>query len=260
MPGFSKSGRAAPVVKVGGTGSALAAISLLAEEYARSVGGASIQVLPSLGTTGGIRALQAGVIQLALAARPLKEAERAAGLSSHEYARTPLVFATHPDVGLSGVTYGEVIRIYSGEKTSWPVGTPVRLIRRPPTEADWETLSSLSPAMANAVGLAIKRPGLVTAASDQDNADALERIQGAFGLVALGQILSERRNITALDLDGVNASITTLQNGRWPMVRTLHLVTSLDQTSETRDFISFIEMKGAAILAEHGHLPTLGGR
>lgn len=248
--------RAAAPVRIGGTGSALGAMQLLANAF-RATGGAEIEVLPSLGTSGGLRALQTGVIALACAARPLTEGERAAGLQEREYARTPLIFATGPDLGLRDLSSDDVARIYAGEMTEWPDGTPVRLIRRPPTEADWGALGGLSPAMARAVELAMRRPGLVTAASDQDNADAIESVRGSFGLLTLGQMLSERRSLTSFSLDGVGPDAALAALERWPLVRRLHVVAGPQTSADARAFAAFVSGPVAgAVLAAHGHVPA----
>ncbi|MBR0645979.1 substrate-binding domain-containing protein [Plastoroseomonas hellenica] len=248
--------RAAGLVRIGGTGSALGALRLLAAAFSAAGADAEINVLPSLGTSGGLRALQAGVIDLAVAARPLTESERAAGLRDREYARTPLVFATGPALGLHDLSSADIARIYAGEMTEWPDRTPVRLIRRPPTEADWEALRKLSPAMVHAVDLTIRRPGLVTAASDQDNADAIESVRGSFGLLTLGQMLSERRQLTPFALNGVRPEQALAALERWPLVRRLHVVTSARTPSDARAFAAFvIGPAGGAVLTGCGHVP-----
>ena len=83
-----------------------------------------MKVLPSLGTSGGLAAVTAGAIDVAVAARPLNEAEHAKGLQCFPYAQTPLAFVTHPDVGVSGVTLAEVAAILAGRRRAWPNGTP----------------------------------------------------------------------------------------------------------------------------------------
>ena len=249
---------AGAIVRIGGTGSALAVIRAVAESY-RSVDPAvEIQVLPSLGSNGGLRALQAGAIDLALATRALNEAERAAGLRGRAMALTPVVFATHPATGIGNISLVDVARIYAGEIQAWPDGTPVRLIRRPPTEADWATLANLSPAMARAIEDARLRPGLVTAASDQDNAEALEAVRGSFGLAALGQLLAERRRLTPLALDGVAPSVTALAERRWPLAKALHIAMPDRMPATVAGFARFaLGTEGAAILASCGHLPAV---
>ena len=74
----------------------------------------TVKVLPSLGTGGGLAAVAAGAIDLAVAARALNDAERAKGLQCFAYAQTPMAFVTHPDVGVRGVTLAEVAAILAG--------------------------------------------------------------------------------------------------------------------------------------------------
>lgn len=245
------------LIRLGGTGSSLAAMRFLADAFRRVEPATEIDVLRSLGTTGGLRGLRANVVEIAVAARPLTEAERASGLVGREYARTPLVFATHPETRADSVTLAEVAGIYGGDLANWPSGARIRLVRRPSTEADWAALGGLSPDMARAVQVAIRRPGLLTAASDQDNADALERLLGSFGLIALGQLLAERRRLTVLRLGGVEPTVASLLDGAWPMVRTLHIVTPTDPAPHIAAFLAFVaSAEGAAVLANCGHLPV----
>jgi phosphate transport system substrate-binding protein len=244
---------------MGGTGSALAAMNILAAAYGKSEPGPAIEILPSLGTSGGLRALQAGAIQIALSTRPLTEAERANGLRDLPYARTPLAFATHQESGIDTISRDDLVRIYAGELTEWPGGIPVRLIRRPATEADWALLISLSPNMERAVQSALRRPGLMTAATDQDNALALESVRGSFGLIALGQALAERRNISLLTMDGTSPTPAAIASGQWPLTRSLYLVTMAAPPGEVSAFLDFVvSAEGRAILAEYGHLPATG--
>lgn len=260
--GAMRSASASPAIRIGGTGSALATMQLIAASFRDAHPGLGIEVLPSLGTSGGLRALQAGVIDIAVAARSLVRREREIGLQGSEYARTPLVFATGLDIGVQNISCETVAQIYAGELSEWPDGTPVRLIRRPPTEADWEALGGLSPAMARAVELAIRRPGLVTAASDQDNADAIESVRGSFGLISLGQILAERRRLTPFSLEGVGPADALAALDRWRLVRRLHIVTRAAGRAEARAFAEFVLGSAAGtVLAACGHAPVgeLGG-
>jgi phosphate transport system substrate-binding protein len=231
---------------------------LLAEAFRPIDPKTEIEVMASLGTNGGLRAVQSKVIEIAVLARPLTEAERASGLNDHEYARTPLTFATHPETAIRGISLADVARVYSGELAVWPDGLPVRLIRRPSTEADWTTLGGLSIDMARAVQLAMRRPGLLTAATDQDNAETLERLRGSFGLIALGQLLAERRRLTSLSLDGLESSTAALLDRTWPMVRSLHIVTAEGAASNVAAFVKFVSSAdgAAAVLADCGYLPV----
>ena len=63
---------AAETIKIGGTGSALGDMTRLAEAYMRANPDTKVVVLPSLGSAGGIKALRAGAIDIALTTDPLQ--------------------------------------------------------------------------------------------------------------------------------------------------------------------------------------------
>ncbi|MEO1017613.1 MAG: substrate-binding domain-containing protein, partial [Pseudomonadota bacterium] len=197
----------AATLKVGGTGAALGGMKLLATAYAQDHPDVQIEVLPSLGSGGGIKALLAGAIDIAVSARPLKDKERAAGAVDRAYARSPLVLATRNDNATDSVSVAELEGMYSGHLAEWPDGRTVRLIVRPPSETDIKLLRSLSPGMAEAVDMAIERPGLVSATDDQENAAMLEELPGSLGAISLGQVLSENRDLKLLSVDGVVPSV-----------------------------------------------------
>ncbi|MCB1808002.1 MAG: substrate-binding domain-containing protein, partial [Candidatus Competibacteraceae bacterium] len=113
----------AEAFRIGGTGGALATLQLLADAYGQSHPEVEITVLPSLGSGGGIKALAAGAIQLAVSSRPLKDAETRLGVNAFEYGRTAFVFAVGRETAVDSVTTQEVAAIYSGALEHWPDGT-----------------------------------------------------------------------------------------------------------------------------------------
>lgn len=91
-------------VKIGGTGAALGTMKILADAYSRQRPDFRFAVLPSLGTSGGIKALRAGAIQVSVSARPLLESEAQGGFVATEYGRTPFIFATPIVTQAVGIT------------------------------------------------------------------------------------------------------------------------------------------------------------
>ena len=217
MAAGSAPAQAADTLNIGGTGSALGGIQRLADAFERQHPDIDIIVLPSLGSGGGIKALAAGKIALAVSARPLKPAETAVGLVEREYARSPLVFATRHDTAADGVTLAEVTRAYRGALATWPDGARLRLVMRPAAEADTMFLRTLSPEMDEAVDVAIKRDDLFVAINDQDNAKALETIRGSLGVISVGQMRAENRDLKALTFDGKAGTIDGGQRRNLPL-------------------------------------------
>lgn len=248
-------------VRIAGTGSALGTMRELAEAHRRrDPASADLRILPNLGTSGGIAAVLEGAADIALAARPPTDAERAAGARDTAYARTPLAFATRKGGSARAVAMADVVRIYAGELAEWPDGTPIRIVRRPSSDAAATVLAAASPALAGALAAAQRRPGLVTAGTDQDNAEALEAVHGSFGAITLAQFLSEERRLTLLALDGVEPAPHAVAEGRYPLSTTFRFVTRGEAMPAAAAFMGFVDgPEGGAVLARLGQEPVRGG-
>ena len=248
---------AAETLRIGGTGGALGTMRVLGEEFRKTRPQLEVEVLPSLGSPGGVRAVLAGAIEIGVASRPLKPEERSAGAKQTYLGRTPFVFAVSPASKVTSLTSAELVDIYAGTRTHWPDGSPVRVVLRTASGAEIELLYSLSPQMKEAHMRAEQRPGLLTTATDQENADALERIPGAIGVLPFAQIVSEKRALRALRIDGVAPSPESLRQGRYRISMPLYLVTRSKQPSAlAREFVAFASSRaGADALIRAGYLP-----
>ena len=247
----------AATLRIGGTGAALATMTMLGEAFREANPGSTVVVLPSLGSGGGIKALAAERIEVAVSARPLTNDEKAAGLVAWEYARTPMVFATRADTAAEAVTSAELVDIYAGRLTTWPDGSRLRLVMRPATETDTAFLRSLSPEMDKAVEAATGNPALFVAINDQDNAKAIEDIRGSIGLIALGQMLSEGRKLKPLAIDGLSGTVEALDRGTYPYAKRLYLIVRSPPAPTTEAFLRFVgSAAGQRILAAAGYLTT----
>ena len=246
--------QAATRIRIGGSGSALGTLRLLADAFEKTHPQASFVIVPSLGSGGGIRALRAGAIDLAVISRPLKDSERGPDVLATEYARTPLVFAVAVTTNVSAVTTPELVSIYAGERKTWADGQPLRLVLRPDTESDTDILKSMSPGMSQAVTAAQARHGMITALTDKANAESLETIPGAVGTTTLAQIFSEKRGLRPLALDGVSPSPATLANGKYLYYKTLFTVSGPKTPPSAHQFAAFVRSPaGRDILEKNGH-------
>lgn len=228
-------------ISIGGTGSALESMRVVAEEFKKRHPGAEVVIPPSLGSTGGIKAVLAGAVDIALSARPLKDEERRKGAVEMGYARTPFVFATSKKNKVDEITTGELVDIYSGKTINWPDGKSIRLILRPVGETETELVKSISPEMREAVIKAENRPGMLFAVTDHEGADHIEKVEGAIGSSTLALIISESRDIKALKLNGVEPGTEALRKGAYPYYKPLFLVTGPKPSPPARKFIEFLE-------------------
>lgn len=169
----------AQTIRIGGTGSAIGTMQRLGEAYRKTDPSFRLDVLPNLGSSGGIKALSVGGIQIAAISRPLKPVESATGLRAIEYGRTAFVLASSQDT-TRNLTMGEVAALYAGKRTHWSDGTPVRLVLRPTSDGDTELLAAFSPEVRAALEQAQRREGMVLGMTDQETVDAIERLPGGW--------------------------------------------------------------------------------
>jgi len=243
----------ADAVRLGGTGSALGTMALLAQAYRKLDPSFRLEVVPNLGSSGGVKALIAGSVQIAATSRAPKPAELAAGLHVLAYGRTPFVVATAKD-GVGGLTRAQIAALYAGRATRWADGQPVRLVLRPANDIDTELTAAMSPQIAEAVAQAMSREGMVVGMTDQDAVDAIERLPGGVGASSLAVLLSERRRARALAVDGVEPTAANLASGRYPYAKSMYLLTGAEAPAAVRAFAAFVGSEaGRRILAETGH-------
>jgi phosphate transport system substrate-binding protein len=243
-------------VRVAGTGMMNRTLTLLAEAYQRRAPGAQIVILPGLGSRGAKKGLTTGAVDIGFVAEPLSPADAEQGLVGFEYAKTALVFAT-ADPSTQALTYQALVDIYAGRVTSWPDGRRLRLIVRPAGDSDNTILRSISPLFHEAVEAALKRDGMLVAATDQDAADAIASVAGALGTTTLALIVGEKRRLTPLALDGVTPSVETVASGTYPHTKTIHVVSRHQEPRPAvTAFVRFLQTPDArAIVAGTGFLP-----
>jgi phosphate transport system substrate-binding protein len=258
LPAVGNAQQAMPTaerIRIGGSGEPLGTLQLLADAFNITHDLVGIVIVPSLGTPGGIKAMLAGAIDLAVAGRPLNEAERGQEIISSEYWRTPLVFATAARVNVSAITVPELVGSYSGDLKTWPDGRALRLVMRPPSELDNAIIQSISPAMKQAVKIALAEVGgMHSEPTDQSNANHMETTPGAIGTITLGQIVSEKRALQPLALNGVSPSLRTLNDGSYPYFKSFSLLSTPKTRPIALQFIDFVRSSaGQQILAKNGY-------
>lgn len=242
-------------ITIGGTGCALGGMKDMAKAFQKKHPELAIKIIPSLGSSGGIKGVLAGSLDLALSTRPLTDREKSQSVSAKEYARTPFIFVVAKGSQTHAVTLKQAASIYAGDMREWPDHTPIRLVIRPEADTDSVLLKAMSPAMERAVRTALSRDGMLVAITDEENADMLAKVNGAFGAASLAQIVSEKRQLRPLSLDGVAPSLTALARGAYPYYKIFYVVAGPQSSSAARLFVDFLSSaEGRTILARTGHL------
>lgn len=245
----------AAALRIAGTGNALGTMRLMGEAFTKLHPETTVIVLDSIGTSGAIRAVPKGAIEIGLSSRLPKDDEARDGMTTVEYARSPTVFAVANANAVASITLAQVADIYSGKLTTWPDGTKIRPVMRQPGDDNTRQIARLSPAIEQALAAAEKRTGLTYAATDQEAADKVQHVSGSIGVTTIALIRSEDRSLRPLALDGVEPSLENLSAGRYPMVKHFYLVLPKEPTPAAKEFLQFMRSpQGRRILEENGHL------
>jgi phosphate transport system substrate-binding protein len=252
LAGFGPPARAAETVRVGGTGFAIALMRTLGEQATASRSDIDIAILPSLGSGGGLAALGDGAIELAISARPLTNDEQGKGLRDAACATTPLTFATSRADGGS-IALRDLPGLYAEPSPSWPDGTRLKVILRDRRGAEITYLSTQLSGMRDAVAAAFKRPGIAVGATDQENADLAQRIEGSLAIITLLQIRTERLALRPMSLDGLAPSTDAIAAGAWPLPIRFCLVLPAAPAPGARHLVAFFRSsEGQALLVRSG--------
>jgi phosphate transport system substrate-binding protein len=90
--------------------------------------------------------------------------------------------------------------------------------------------------------------------TDGETADALESTQGALGTSVLALIISEKRSLKPLALDGVAPTAKNIADGSYPYFKSLYALARTNPTGPAEDFMGFLRSPSARkILAELGY-------
>ena len=246
----------AETIRISGTGGATETMRILGEAFRKNNPRIRVEMMPGIGSSGSVKAVLAGRLDIGLCGRSLTDEERALGAMETKYAKTPFVFAVNRTLKIAGMTLDGIAGIYAG-KRDWEDGKRIRLVLRSPEDSDIPILRRMSPAMSTAVDVAFRRKGMIVATTDEDAVDAIAGVPGAIGGTTLSLVLSRKRTLRVLAVDGVVPSVRTMADRSYPYSKTFYMVTRKNPSDAVRRFIDFVRSPaGSAILSRYGQAST----
>ena len=133
----------------------------------------------SLGSSGAIKAVPKGALDIGVASRDLTDAERQRNMTATEYARTPAAITVSSKSGVADITREQRADFLTGELGKCPDGLVIRPVLRQPGDDNSRQLRGLSNAIEAALAIAERRQGLPFDVGDQVVAYKLKPIPGA---------------------------------------------------------------------------------
>lgn len=250
---------AGETVRINGSGTGLEMMKPLIEVYVKSHPGVTFEMQKPVGSSGGVKALIDGVLDIAVTSKPLKPDEVAKGARVSTFGKTPLVIVTNKSVSKKNILTKELEAIYSGVTRKWPNYKNIRVVLRPLEDIDTKILRGLSPGMDKAISEAQKQRGKIIAVTDPESNETVSKTDGSIGAAGLAGIMVSNIPLNILSLNGVRPTPTTLAEGRYPLSKDINFVTTGKLPAAAADFLDFIySVKGRAVVERIGVLVTAG--
>lgn len=253
--------RAAGTVRINGSGIGLDMMKPLINAYAKAHPEVRIEMEKPLGTSGAMKALIAGALDIVVSSKPLKPEEAAKGVLLRDYGTTPMAIVTEKGVPKDNVTSKELEEIFSGKSTKWPDERLIKVVLRPEHDVDTMILRKLSPSMNAAMTAAHAREGMLIAITDPESNETIAKTPGAIGATGLPGVLVGGEPLKVLALNGVKPTPAALANGSYPMQKAIRFATLKNCSSASLKLLDFIySPRGRAIAEKTGVRVTATGK
>ncbi len=242
-------------ITIGGSASPGPIVKALVQAYVREHPQDRIQFLPDVHSTGGILGVADGTLDLGVVSRPLTREEDRYGLLRYPFALDMVVFATHPDIGVSELSTQEILDIYSGKISNWnEVGGP----DHPIVALDRPEHSSAKQALRTSLlgkNFSCRPDALVLERVNQMD-DALKTIAGSIGYTSYSNLVTHKFDIPLLRLDGTLPTVWDLERDRSQTVRQYAFVIKGRPTDLVQRFLDFVYSEtGEEIIRSKGLVP-----
>ncbi|MBN1866621.1 substrate-binding domain-containing protein [Candidatus Sumerlaeota bacterium] len=243
---------------VPGTGSCESVLKQLAEAFNQKDSGIEAIIPASTGTSGGIQSVVSGESPLGRVGRPLKEEEKAKGLTFVAFAQDLVVFAVGESVEVESLTTSQLGAIFKGEITNWrdlgATDAPIRVVGRQPGEASREEIAKHLETFRDET----YAQGAKIAFHDGEMADLLNKYPTSIGFLPNSLVRAPGNKMRVVALDGVAPTVENAISGKYPLMTTAGFVYKNGGLSgAARAFVDFVfSDAGRRIMSEAGMAPV----
>lgn len=206
------------------------------------------------GSSVGIASLISGNVEIGNASRHIKNKEvtiaRQKGVDPVEnvVANDGIAMCVNNQNGVMDLTMQQLQDIYSGKITNWKKlggkSMPIVIISRDVSSGTFEVFNKLVMKGKKIAG------GALILASNNAVVTTIKNTPGAIGYAGLGYVNS---SIKAITVNGVKATVETVQNKSYPIARTLHMYTAGTPSGLTKQYLDFVlSNEGQEIVSQQG--------
>lgn len=239
-------------LRIGGSGGGLELSRGLASGFAHEQTGVDFWIADSLGSGGGIKALAAGRLDVAVSMRPLKDGEIAGG-KSVELCSTPWVFYTQAGRSDVSLRQSDLPSLFASSLPSFAKGQ-VRALLRPANESGFQYLEQSFPGLKPAIETARRNRAAVEAITDQDAMAEVEQSPSLVGFGALAPIVAEKRKLHVVPLDGADPAKLPADYPHWSKI---YLLVGAGSSPQGHAFVEYaLSGKAAAQMRANGCMPA----
>ena len=246
----------AETIRIGGSGSMIPLLTDLGKAYVKKYPKDEVDVRQtSMGQPGGIAALNAGAVDIAMSATDLSEEQLKLQIRPVLIAKVAGAVAVNAGVTVKGITNRQLCDIYAGKITSWKElgGADAKIIAytRPESDSTKQSFRKGFACMANL----IESPDIPNLPKTQDMETALSTKPNSVGPLDIISVNRSHGKFRPLLIDGKGPN--DLAKGGWPFVLHNNLVTGKNRSDGVTRFLGYIKSpEGQAIIKKHGALPT----
>jgi phosphate transport system substrate-binding protein len=238
------------------TGSATVAPLLreMGKQFESSHAGVRITVLPGTSDRGVTEARQ-GLADIGMVARPLRGDETT--LHAFPLASDGIAILVHKSNPVASLSEEQIVGLYTRSITSWQkiakIDRPVIVIGHGESHAIRDLFLEhfhLKTSKIEPHQIVANSAQVITAVANRPGAIAYASLGPALAAVASGQ------PIRLLPLGGVPATMENVRSGKYPLARSLILVTREAPTGLTEEFLTFARSPDSQeLIRQHGFAP-----
>lgn len=203
------------------------------------------------GSLPGLIALKRGAIDIAAMERDLTVEEDDLQTRNFLIARNTITFITHPSSAVKSLSQAQIQAILRGEITRWSeiggVEAPIHLISRTPGSNSRQFVEDI----------VLSGGEISTSATELESTRLLsERVAAdplAFGFVAMKDQKNITGGVSAVKVDAIEATRSTILSGRYPYTQSLYFVLHKAAAGIAEDFIAFAQSAAGQAIVEAQH-------